>query len=450
MLHLLVLAVMAAGGALVTAVAFATHRRRAERALLAEERRHAEIVRNLPDAAIIAFDAELRFTLAEGPALERVGWASEQLVGRTLHEALPPERARELEPLYRRALNGERFTFEMQATTGRARHFVHEAVPLADERGRVHGAMLVSRDVTEARQAEERREEAERLFERAFDDARVGMALVALDGTCLRTNAALAAMLGVEAAELIGESFGRFRHPDDAAVGRDGAARVARGEIDGFEIERRYVRADGRVMTCIVSLSLVRDANGRPLYTLAQALDISDRRRAERELEERAERDPLTGVYNRGRFDDELRRQVQSASRYGTFASVLMLDLDRFKGVNDRLGHSAGDRLLVAVAAEIAGRVRATDVVARIGGDEFAVVLPHTGSQGARRVAADLADAVARVAATLGPDALDVRASVGVATVDPYQHTTAELLLDRADRAMYLAKSRGLSAQPVA
>jgi diguanylate cyclase (GGDEF)-like protein len=156
------------------------------------------------------------------------------------------------------------------------------------------------------------------------------------------------------------------------------------------------------------------------------------------ELEARADVDPLTDIFNRRGFDRELKRSLAYIARYGTDAALVFLDLDGFKGVNDRHGHAAGDALLKAVAREITGRVRASDVVARLGGDEFAVLLWHVNAAQALAKARDLETVIAAAGIGEGAARISAGASAGIASLgrdmSPSQAT------DAADAAMYARK----------
>ncbi len=159
------------------------------------------------------------------------------------------------------------------------------------------------------------------------------------------------------------------------------------------------------------------------------------------ELETHAERDPLTGVMNRRGFDRELTRTAAYLRRYGGNAALIYLDLDRFKPVNDRNGHAAGDAVLKAVAAALLGSVRASDAVARVGGDEFAVLLWNLSAQAARHKADALERMVAATTVSWGGQTLTVGATAGVAELAA--DTNVESLVGRADAAMYERKRRG-------
>jgi diguanylate cyclase (GGDEF)-like protein len=156
------------------------------------------------------------------------------------------------------------------------------------------------------------------------------------------------------------------------------------------------------------------------------------------ELEARADVDPLLGVLNRRGFERELKRSLAYVARYGTDAALLYLDLDGFKGVNDRCGHAAGDALLKAVAQKLVGSVRASDVVARLGGDEFAVLLWNLSEPQARVKARELETLIADAGIDEGGARIAVGASAG--TVPLAAHTTAEALIAAADTAMYARK----------
>ncbi len=158
------------------------------------------------------------------------------------------------------------------------------------------------------------------------------------------------------------------------------------------------------------------------------------------ELETRAERDPLTGVLNRRGFERELKRAHSYVARYSANAALIYLDLDGFKPVNDRYGHAAGDAVLKTVAAALAGAVRASDAVARIGGDEFAVLLWNLSAHDAQKKALALEHLIAETRIAWDGGALSVGASAGLAELAPDQDPAA--LIARADAEMYARKRR--------
>jgi diguanylate cyclase (GGDEF)-like protein len=172
------------------------------------------------------------------------------------------------------------------------------------------------------------------------------------------------------------------------------------------------------------------------------ARDITERRRYEQRLQHLADHDPLTGLLNRRRFQSELRREVSRVRRSGESLTVLSVDLDTFKGINDSVGHAAGDTVLSAVATTLAEHLRESDVLARFGGDEFAVVLPGAGMEAATAAARHLLEALHRCKIEIEGTPFRVTASIGGA-VGTGASADAEELVVSADLAMYAAKEQG-------
>ena len=273
------------------------------------------------------------------------------------------------------------------------------------------------------------------LFRSAFDNAPIGMALVGLEGQWLDVNQALCELVGYSEGELRQLTFQDLTHPDDLDADLALVADVLAGRRATYQMQKRYIHADGRVIWALLSVSLATDEEGRPLHFISQIQDVTERRELEQKLRHQAEHDPLTGLANRRRFEQELERQIERCARHGERAALAVIDLDRFKDVNDAHGHATGDQLLAAVGTALRERLRATDLVARIGGDEFAVILIGVDEQGAAIAAAAVAETIGEHARAAG---LAASASVGVAMIEP--GACADELFVRADRAMYDAK----------
>ena len=300
-------------------------------------------------------------------------------------------------------------------------------------------------DITQSRETATALREAEERFRRAFDDAPIGMGLVAPDGRWLRVNRELTEITGYSEAELLERSFQDITHPDDLEDDLEQARRLLADEVRSYRIEKRYLRADGEIVWVTLSVSLVRDGDGAPLYFVSQIEDVTERKHALQELERLADHDSLTGLLNRRRFDEELQRELGRLARQpDRQAALLLLDIDRFKLVNDSLGHRAGDDVLSAVAQTISRRLRDTDVIARLGGDEFAALLFDLhDARDARQIATDLAAAIRSQSILTVGGAATVTVSIGVVALD---HQTSEREVDTliaADNAMYRAKRAG-------
>jgi diguanylate cyclase (GGDEF)-like protein/PAS domain S-box-containing protein len=253
------------------------------------------------------------------------------------------------------------------------------------------------------------------------------------------------AMVG-RAEEDVGEEpaewLGRI-HPDDAARVRADLQAHLEGDSSHFESEHRIVRGDGTSVFVLCRGLLVRDAQGRAIRLAGSQTDISERKRAEAQILHDALHDPLTGLPNRTLFLDRLGQAVARRRRHDGYRfAVLFLDLDRFKLVNDSLGHLVGDRLLVGLAERLAGCVRPEDTVARLGGDEFAILLDEIQEDhDATKVASRIQEELRRPFGLAGQEVFST-ASIGVTLGDSRERRPEDLLRD-ADTAMYRAKAQG-------
>lgn len=211
-----------------------------------------------------------------------------------------------------------------------------------------------------------------------------------------------------------------------------------------FACQHRIVRPDGEVRILIVRGSFVEGHEDVPDRLIGTTQDVTGKEGEEERLWHLANHDSLSGLFNRRRFMEELSREIAATTRSGEPGAVLMLDLDRFKDINDSLGHMAGDALLTSVAETLRKRLRDTDTLARLGGDEFAIVLPGCPPEKSLSVARELLAALeADAEVKLGGVQRTVSASIGVAAFDSTRRRGADELLVEADLAMYRAKMEG-------
>lgn len=303
------------------------------------------------------------------------------------------------------------------------------------------------REITARERAEKERMEIEHglqevreRFESGFANAPIGMALVDMNGGWLQVNDALCRITGYSEDDLKATTLDAITCSEDIGLDADDLQRLLAGQIPSYQVEQRYRHAWGHYVWVLLTVSLVRDVQGRAHHIIKQVQDISERKERARQLEYLVDHDFLTGLYNRRWFERELAREVERAARYGTPGAVLVIDLDHFKDINDSLGHKAGDDLLKGVAGLLKQRARQADVLARLGGDEFALLLPQTSANHAEIVADEIVKTLSRRMVANAGESVGVTASVGVAISDGLTDTE---LLAYADLAMYEAKEAG-------
>jgi diguanylate cyclase (GGDEF)-like protein/PAS domain S-box-containing protein len=263
---------------------------------------------------------------------------------------------------------------------------------------------------------------------------------VGLDGRWLKVNAALCELSGYDEEQILALKFQAMTHPDDLDAELVQVRRLLAGEIDRHTSEQRFLDSEGRLIWVNRSGSLIRDADGEPLHFVVHIQDISERKRLADALQRLADSDPLTNLWNRRRFEEELQRQISRRRRYGDESALLMIDLNRFKPVTDTYGHAAGDELLKAVATALTDRLRTTDSIARLGGDEFVVMLTNVSRAEAVLLSDELQAAIAGVRVTVGGDEINVTASIGMTILDG-NSADARAAMTRADAAMYVVKA---------
>jgi diguanylate cyclase (GGDEF)-like protein/PAS domain S-box-containing protein len=314
---------------------------------------------------------------------------------------------------------------------------------VTDDRQRALFFVAHLADVTDRNATKDALRQLTERFASAFENAPLGMALLTKRGRPFQANRALAQITGYTRAELLAMSVTDIVHPDDVtdAVVKS-CEQLLAGELEAFQGELRWFDASGHVVWVSLYVSTVRGPGHEPDQFVVQVTDISGRKRMQDRMEFLADHDDLTGLLNRRRFEAELSQNVARAQRYGETAALLLVDLDRFKHVNDTLGHSVGDRLLKHAAGLLKERLRETDVIGRLGGDEFAILLPHVSAQQAREVAEDLGDVIRSRPMTHESAPVECSASIGVSAFDDSVGSGEDLLI-AADLAMYRAKDGG-------
>jgi diguanylate cyclase (GGDEF)-like protein/PAS domain S-box-containing protein len=306
---------------------------------------------------------------------------------------------------------------------------------LAEQESIAQAALRAQGVVAQALHASEAR------FRAVFEGAAIGIGIADLDGNVLEVNGALLRMFGGSEQNVRGRNVREWTHAEDAPQVWRLYQELVRGEREHYHVEKAFYRPDGTVLWTNLTVSLLRDADGRPQYQLALMEDTTERRLLNLRLRYEATHDALTGLPNRTLFFERLEKALNAGpgQRFG----LCYLDLDGFKTINDSLGHAAGDRLLVEVADRLQACTAAPgEMVARLGGDEFVALTtgPDTEHE-VDELAARIMNALVAPVSIDGRE-LTVRGSIGIVEGPAGERSAAEVLRS-ADITMYRAKSAG-------
>ena len=404
----------------------------------------AEVGQHSSDLMIV-IDQVGAIMYANPVALETFGISLEEGIGSSAFKYLHPD---DLERVV------HRFVELLQIPNGSMR----DAVGTMDENGEIRELELVStnsidnpavagiivngRDVTEQRRYIKQLQAHEQRFRLAFEDNMAPMIFTDLEDRVIAANDAFCEMLGYTVEELLGADSTPFTYPEDLGISEEALQRISRNEVGQSRYVKRYLRKDGRVIVVEVSRSPARDTNGQTLYYVISERDITEERTLTAQLSHQALHDSLTGLSNRALFDDRLAQAHSRVAREGGLCAVLLLDLDDFKGVNDTLGHLAGDQLLIAIARRLEKVTRASDTLCRFGGDEFLYLAENLSSPSdAEHTATRLLEALAEPFFIAGVR-VEQHSSIGVVVSDGTRANNSECVQD-ADVALYEAKREG-------
>jgi len=310
--------------------------------------------------------------------------------------------------------------------------------------------LSIAHDVTERKRFEAALHESEERFRATFEQAAVGIVHTSFDGRILRANSRFAEIIGYPREEISELTFQQITVPEDLEESIDLVAQLASGDITTASWEKRYRRKDGSIIWVKLTASRQCDTEGRLLHLITVVEDIHSLKAAQEKIRELAFHDSLTGLPNRRLFLDRLEHNLARSNRSGRNSALFFIDLDNFKDLNDTLGHSAGDLILRETARRLLAATRVADTVARIGGDEFVVLLeelnesPEDTLAQARIVADKLLSAIA-LPWHLDGKPCHCTASIGGLIVTR-SISDVDLAMRLADDAMYQAKAAGRNA----
>lgn len=413
--------------------------------------------------------ADLDIVAVNRSALELMGRPKAEVLGRSLSEVVPDTKGFEV---YERVWNtgvGEQFESEQpvfnkvfRVSVGKAARKLivtfaditeireaqtqlqhqHDELLYTNETLKEQAEMLV--DLAEEKsRAENEARKAGQFVEQLLEAVPLPLFYRLKSGILGLTNSSYAALYGRLVADIVGKPLANLLPPDvvDNIDKMDRKLYDTPDKVQSYELDLSFPVAHGRRF--VLNKTAIRDDTDAVTGVLGAMVDVTERHKLARELERLATTDPLTGLYNRRVLLDRAEEAMERVRRYGRVASIVMLDIDHFKTVNDELGHDIGDRVLQRTAEVLLGTLRkAGDLVARFGGEEFAVLVPETDIEGAMVLAERLRIAVeeTEIATPEGPRRYT--ASFGVATIQE-DDTNVETVLKRADEALYRAKNSG-------
>ncbi|WP_338447831.1 diguanylate cyclase [Niallia oryzisoli] len=300
------------------------------------------------------------------------------------------------------------------------------------------------------------RDELERntkMFQAIYEKAPIGIAIIDKYGRPVNSNAKLQEMLGYSDAELSKMTFNDFSDSDDAKKNMKFLSALLNGEIDSYQLNKRYIRKDGQVMWGEVTSTLFPSPDNQSIYVIGMVADITKRIIAEQELNKAyqemkyfSNRDGLTNIANRRYFDHYLITEWERAKDSSLPISMIIVDIDFYKKYNDSNGHLAGDGCLKQIAKILEAAVEnSIGLAARIGGEEFAIVLPETDLSQAKMMASKIQSTISvmKIPHESSPISSFITVSIGVSTMVPTTASKPEELILKTDKALYTAKKKG-------
>lgn len=393
--------------------------------------------------AIISKDLNGYVTSWNRSAERLFGYSPDEAIGKHIRELIiPPELHEEEEKLITRLKAGENIrAFETIRRGKDGRKFPVSLTfsPIKDSKGKTLGFAKIARNISERLAVESALLSSEERFRTSFDSAPVGMALVALNGKFIEVNKALLDLLHIDFNNLVQLKQLEITHPEDHTKEQYEISRLIESQST-VRFEKRLLHNNHEI-TVLVSIALLYK-NERPDALLYQYVDLTERKIYEDRLINLAHFDSLTGLANRSKLVQELEKLLYESERHQHSFAVLFCDLDHFKRVNDSLGHEIGDELLKSVASRLQRGLRKEDTIARIGGDEFVILLPTV--RNFEQIVGIAKKIITKLQAPIqiGEHRLHVGVSIGIALY-PADGNDTSTLLRNADSALYDAKNKG-------
>ncbi|KIQ16302.1 diguanylate cyclase [Variovorax paradoxus] len=412
------------------------------KALTEQQKRLRDVTDSIP-ALVGYFDTEQNCLYANSRARQMANHGDLSLDGVTLRSALGESMYRQHEPYIPVVLAGKQVRFPLHAPLhGRQGYFQAHLIPDRDLSGRVLGFYLMTFNITALKQAELQRAESEDRLRTITDNLPALITYIDREEKVTFANGTYREWLDVEPADLLGRHISDVAGVELYAMRKGMIARALGGERVEFEAE---TKTKDQVRVTRISYVPDKAADGTTRGIFSLSLDITALKAVESQLIELARLDTLTGLPNRLALNELLPAAILRARRTGSAMALMFLDIDSFKAINDTLGHASGDSVLTEYAGRLRASVRSTDIVARLAGDEFVVVLENLNArEAAAAVAQKILERIRAPAFSFDDRSLQVTTSIGVVFREGGNPpASAEELLARADSALYAAKSAG-------
>ncbi len=410
----------------------------ADRVRLRESEKRAYVIADNMPALIGYINREQRYEFANAAYLQLVGFDPQRMIGRTVREVLGETNYGMIAARMQAAMAGERQHFDQQFS-GSGRHFMIDYLPEIGADGVTVGVYILARDISERRAAELQKEMSERRLKLITDHLPVLISYIDRAHQFRFGNATFQNWLGIAPASLAGRPVAEVLGEDVYATARVHLENAFGGWAVTYE-SRMAVGGKLRILETTYVPDLQPDGSVAGVYGLTH--DLTRLKETEEKLTRLARVDSLTGIANRRMFVEALHQAIERSRRYGAGVALAYLDIDLFKKINDTHGHAVGDEVLKEFARRLESCVRATDLVARLSGDEFVIIIDELKSAADCRALAEKIAAAIRIPFHVGALQLHITTSVGVSLFGGGLETHEQLLAN-ADNALYAAKRNG-------
>lgn len=412
-----------------------------------EYRRLEDVYRSVVEStsdSIYTIDEDCRYLFMNNHHLSRLGLQIEQVIDKRYGDFHSPEKDRDFTDAVKKVFSNSVSIQQEHRSNRDNRYFLRTFSPVReyDSYGKIVSVVVVSKDITEQKMAEDAIRESEKKYRAIIENIEDGYQELDFPGNIIFFNEALLKMFGYSRDEFSGMNYRDLTNEETALQMFQLLNEVYETEKPCRGIEIEMIRKDGSIRDIEISVSLLLDAKNRRIGFRNLIRDVTERKRSEETIRRLAYHDSLTGLPNRLLFIDRLNMAIARVRRNRQHLAVMMLDLDNFKDINDSLGHYVGDQLLQSVSNRLAGLLRKGDTVARMGGDEFMLLLSEIKKiEDTTRIAQKIVETF-QIPFVIDNRELRITPSIGIA-IYPDSSEDVDTLIKDADIAMYHAKASG-------